>query len=96
MSDCWTETVVAEVHVVVIDAAPFRLPIVVEAVKSVYPKSRPEIVTVPVADRAWLTLKYELMAGASKVKLLAWSVPTTAPTETATNAAFRIKSVGGE
>ena len=82
-------------HVVVINALPFRLPIVVEAVKSVYPKSRPEIVTVPVADRAWLTLKYELMAGALKVKL-AFSVPTTAPTETATNAAFRIKSVGGE
>jgi hypothetical protein len=82
VSDCWTETVVAEVHVVVIMALPFRLPIVVEVVRSIYPKSRPEIVTTPVADWAWFTLKYEVMTGASYVKRREL-VPVTALTVTA-------------
>jgi hypothetical protein len=60
-------------------------------------KSSPEIVSdAPPVDAA-LTGAANETRGASKVKMpLAWSVPTTVLTVTATNAAFKIESLGGE
>jgi hypothetical protein len=67
------------------------------SVTSVGPNPEPATVTYEPPDTAALTRAADETRGASKLKLLlAWSVPTTPLTVTATNAAFKIESVDGE